>query len=173
MRLRELRLKGNLELDKCAGTDWLGNRQIDDGLIIFIAIIGRDEIAALGQVSLTDDLDALDVLGTVKLVFPLVIADVAAAHELGVADERGIGLEGILIQVERKMVERLPGKVVIGQNFGRIHGVLGNVILGVDLIMHHALRHRRRRIDRQRRVWDGRCSGGRDGTSRISHDWGL
>ena len=64
-------LEGDLELDECAGRDWLGKMQIDDRLIIFIAVVGSDVLQAFGEVSLSDDFDALDVFGAVVLVFPL------------------------------------------------------------------------------------------------------
>ena len=104
----------------------------------------------------------------------LVVAGVAGAHELGVAHKRRVGLERILIKMERKVVERLPGEVVIGENFGGIDGVLRGVVLGVNLVVDDALRHRRRRVDRP-----ASCLGwiaapaAVMATSRISHDWGL
>ena len=40
------------------------------------------------------------------------------------------------------MVERLPGDVVVGEHFSGIDGVLGGIIFGIDLVVHHTLRHR-------------------------------
>ena len=41
--------------------------------------------------------------------------------------------------MEREVVERLPGQIVVGEDLGGVDGVLGRVIPGVDLVVHHAL----------------------------------
>ncbi len=66
-------LKGNLELNECARRDRFRDMQIDDGLIIFIAVVRSDVLQVLGDVPLVDDLNAFDVFGPVVLVFPLVV----------------------------------------------------------------------------------------------------
>ena len=48
--------------------------------------------------------------------------------------------------MEREMVERLAGEVVIGEDFGGVHGVLGGVVLRINFVVHDPLRHGRGRI---------------------------
>ena len=115
-----------------------------------VPLVGRGN----GQVALAYDFKTLDIFRAVFLLFPFVIARVAAAFDLGFPHPGGLRLKGVLIKMEREVVERLPSQVVVGEHLGRVDGVLGSVILGIDLVVDDALRHRRCRIDGQRRVGD-------------------
>ncbi len=89
--LGKLGLKCDLELDIRARRDRLSQLQVNHGLVIFVAIVGRDELQLRSQISLAHHFDALDVFRAVILVFPLLVASVAAAHELGVATNVALG----------------------------------------------------------------------------------
>ena len=56
----------------------------------------------------------------------------------------GFRLERIEIEVKGKAVERLACQVVVGQRLGGINGVLGRIVLRIDLVSHASLRQRPR-----------------------------
>ena len=59
--LRQLIVKCDFELDESAGGIGFVEVQINNGLVVFVAIVGRDELQILGEIALPDDFDALDV----------------------------------------------------------------------------------------------------------------
>jgi hypothetical protein len=139
LRFRKLRLKRDLELNVRPGRDGLRNFEVDYSLVVFVAVVGRDELQLRSQIALTHDFKALDVLRAVILVFPFLIASIAAAHQFGIAHKCGLRLKCVLIKMEREVVKRLSGEVVVGQDLGRVHRVLDRVILGFDRVVHDAL----------------------------------
>src|SRR5215469_13942410 len=87
LRPGKLGLESDLELNECAGGNGLGEAQIDNGLIIFIAVVRGDELQVLGEVALAHNVNAFDVFRTVILRLPFLVSCVAAAHEFRAAYE--------------------------------------------------------------------------------------
>ena len=67
--------------------------------------------------------------------------------------------------MEREVVEGLASQIVVGQSFGCIDEVFAGVILGIDLVVHDALRHGLVGVDGCRGVGD-RKSGRRSDVAR-------
>ncbi len=155
LRLRHLVVEDDLELHEGACGNGLSQRKIDDGFVVFVSIIGGDEMQLRSEIALAYHFDAFDFLGAEFFGIPLVVAGIAAAVALGLAHPGGVWLKGILVKMEREVVERLAGEIVVGQDLRGIDGVRGRVIFGVDLVVNDALRHGRRRIDGNGRVGNG------------------
>src|SRR5215472_15569713 len=111
--LREFGLEVDFELHECAGGNRFPKAQIHDRLIILIAVVRGRELQVGSRVPLADNLDLLNLFGAVKLVLPFRISSIAGAHELGITNKRCVRLKGILIEMERKVIEGLTGDVVI------------------------------------------------------------
>src|SRR5208282_2618373 len=60
LRFRHLIVEGDFELDVRTGGDRFGDGQLNHGLVVFVAIIGSDEVELRSQIALASDFDALD-----------------------------------------------------------------------------------------------------------------
>jgi hypothetical protein len=73
---------------------------------------------------------ALLLLGVLVLFYGF--AD--AAGEVGLADEGGLGAEGVEVEVEGEGAEGLAGEVLVGEGLGGVEGFLIGVELGLNVV---------------------------------------
>ena len=83
--------------------------QIDHGFVVFVVIIGMDELQLRSEIALADDFEALDFLGPVVLGVPLFKSWYRGALALALAQPSGVGLKGVQIKMEREKC-RAPGR---------------------------------------------------------------
>ena len=101
----------------------MGKLQVDDGLVVFVAVVRCDELQLPGQVALTDDFKTLDVFRAIFFCLPTRRRRCRGCLGFGFAYPGGFGLKRILIKMERKVIEGLAGQIVIGEYLGGVDGV--------------------------------------------------
>ena len=133
----------DLELHAFARSDRSRQLHLEDRLVVRIAIVGRDELHLLGQVSHAHHFEGSHLVGSVVLRLPHVQP---AGSKITVAmrfmHPRRLLLKRVQIEMKGKRVQRLTSEVVIGQRLSGFHRMLRRVVLGIDLIGHDSLRQR-------------------------------
>ncbi len=142
--LRENRMELYLEDDVLSGWDRAGKLDFKDGLVVGIAIIGRDKLDLLGEVPHADNFKRGNVVRPAVLRVPRILegggAEVSVAMRF--VHPCGLGLKAVQVKVKGEVIQRLAGQVVIGQRLGSINRVLVRIVLRVDHVGDHALRQR-------------------------------
>ena len=105
-------------------------------VIGFVSVVRLNEVNLIRQVAHAGDFEMRDVDRAKTRRLPLVVRIVAPFF----GNERGLGLKGIQVQVKRKRLLWLAGKIAVAQSFGCNDHVLCRVEMCVDLVGDHTSR---------------------------------